>query len=300
MQVLYSMSRDPDLSKKEALRQYRESINRSFELYLFNLWQLVRAAAYAKEDAEKKTSKHLPTEADKRFTAKLWENGSVQSLMRHNQFRGLVSSLQLDSKLDQDITRKLYAEFSTHPEYLEYLDEQEDSEEKDNQVLLNLYKTCMNSELFLDLMEDHFPAWIDDRSLLIGSMKKTIKALPATDDFLDAYKPTEETFKEFGEVLLDQVISKDEELLGWIEPTLKNWDAERVAVVDMILLKMALCELTGFPTIPTKVTLNEFVEISKLYSTDKSKDFINGILDRLLKKLHKEGKINKEGRGLIE
>ena len=81
---------------------------------------------------------------------------------------------------------------------------------------------------------------------------------------------------------------------------MKNWDAERVAVIDMILLKMAVCELVSFPTIPTKVTLNEFVEISKMYSTDKSKDFINGILDRLLKKLEKEGKVTKEGRGLIQ
>ena len=81
---------------------------------------------------------------------------------------------------------------------------------------------------------------------------------------------------------------------------LKNWDSERVAILDMIMLKMALCELLHFPTIPTKVTLNEFVEISKIYSTDKSKDFINGILDRLMKKLQKEEKIVKEGRGLIE
>ena len=84
------------------------------------------------------------------------------------------------------------------------------------------------------------------------------------------------------------------------EPTLKNWDVDRVAIIDMILLKMALSELMIFPTIPTKVTLNEFVEISKMYSTEKSKDFINGILDRLMKKLNKEGKIKKEGRGLLE
>jgi len=81
---------------------------------------------------------------------------------------------------------------------------------------------------------------------------------------------------------------------------LKNWDAERVAILDMVMIKMALCELMHFPTIPTKVTLNEFIEISKLYSTEKSKDFINGVLDKLMKKLEKDGEISKEGRGLIE
>ncbi len=127
-----------------------------------------------------------------------------------------------------------------------------------------------------------------------------MKALPTETDFFEEYRPNAETVEEFGVVLLDNVSNRDKELLELIEPTLKNWDADRVAIIDMILLKMALCELMNFPTIPTKVTLNEFVEISKLYSTDKSKDFINGILDRLMKKLAKDGKIEKEGRGLIE
>lgn len=131
-------------------------------------------------------------------------------------------------------------------------------------------------------------------------MKKTIKALPVDGTFYQEYEPADETVKEFGEVLLKKVCEEDGDLSEIIEPMLKNWDAERVAVIDMILLKMAVCELVSFPTIPTKVTLNEFVEISKLYSTDKSKDFINGILDRLMKKLDKDGKIVKEGRGLIE
>ena len=149
-------------------------------------------------------------------------------------------------------------------------------------------------------MEDFYASWDEDKSLIVGALKKTLKALPAKEDFYEVHRPTEETTVEFGETLLTQVHKTDKELLELIEPTLKNWDAERVAVIDMILLKMALCELLGFPTIPTKVTLNEFVEISKLYSTDKSKDFINGILDRLMKKLHDDGKIKKEGRGLVE
>ena len=94
--------------------------------------------------------------------------------------------------------------------------------------------------------------------------------------------------------------AEDRALFAEIEPTLKNWDADRVAILDMVMLKMALCELLHFPTIPTKVTLNEFVEISKSYSTDKSKEFINGILDHLMKDLLENGRIVKEGRGLQE
>ena len=100
--------------------------------------------------------------------------------------------------------------------------------------------------------------------------------------------------------LLKRTFDDDGPLLEMIKPLLKNWDHERLAVIDMILLKMAIVELLEFKTIPTKVTLNEYVEVSKLYSTPKSKDFINGILDKVLRDLSEEGKIVKEGRGLIE
>jgi len=126
------------------------------------------------------------------------------------------------------------------------------------------------------------------------------KALPLKEATYRQFKPNHETTQEFGHKLLKLVLDQDKALLGIIEPNLKNWDADRVAIIDMILLKMAIGELMNFPSIPTKVTLNEYVEIAKLYSTDKSKDFINGILDRLMKKLESDGQINKSGRGLVE
>ena len=169
-----------------------------------------------------------------------------------------------------------------------------------DRILLFLFKYSVTGEIYNELMDDYFLNWWDDKSLVIGAIKKSIKAMPFDGAYIDAMRPNYETIKEFGESLLLDVINNNEDLLATIEPALNNWDADRVAVIDMIILKMALSELMNFPTIPTKVTLNEFVEIAKLYSTDKSKDFINGILDRLFKKLDKEGKIKKEGRGLVE
>lgn len=296
MQVLYSMNRDTGLDINEALRQYWSSVNRSFELYIFNLWYLIRVADFAKEDQANKRSKHLPTADDLNFEAKLGENEMVRSLAENKGLLAEIKKYQISEKIDTDIVRRLYTEFARSPEYKAYLQGEEDHV----QALLNLFKYMMNSELFEDLVEDFYPTWIDDQSLIVGSIKKTLKALPAEGNFLDEYRPTDETTKEFGEVLLRCVCDKDQDWLALIEPTLKNWDVERVAIIDMILLKMALCELTTFPTIPTKVTINEFVEISKLYSTDKSKDFINGVLDRLMKQMQQDGLIKKEGRGLIE
>jgi N utilization substance protein B len=300
MQVLYSMSRDEKITYPDALRRYRNIIQKSFELYLFNLWTITHVAAYAKEDEQRKNQKLLPSEEDKLFTAKLYENPLTQSMVNHPTLKNLFQQLEPKKKIDEDSIRRLYIEHAKTEEYKKYVHLIQETPKDHTQALLNLYKSCINNEIFTDLLEDNYPSWIDDKSLIVGSIKKTIKALPAELNFLDSYLPSEEATVEFGETLLKNVCSGDQQLLEMIEPTLKNWDAERVAVIDMILLKMALSELLSFPTIPTKVTLNEFVEISKLYSTDKSKDFINGILDRLLKKLTKEGKIKKEGRGLVD
>jgi N utilization substance protein B len=300
MQALYAMSRDEGLSLKDAMSQYRQSVNRSLELYLFNLWLLLQTALFAKEDLARRKAKHLPSEEDKRFNALLCDNPLTRSLLDNGEFLKYIRAYRVEEKMDEDITRTLYADFARLDEYPAYLALKAPSDEDHTNILLLLYKNCVHNEVFNDRIEDFFPTWTDDKSLVVGSVKKTLKALPAPEDFLREYIPAPETVEAFGETLLRESHQNESDLLQLIEPALKNWDVDRVAIIDMILLKMALTELITFPTIPTKVTLNEFVEISKMYSTDKSKDFINGILDRLMKKLQKEGKINKEGRGLIE
>ncbi len=298
--MLYAMSRDKKLSKEEALRQYRDSVRQSFELYLFTLLQLMRIADYARQDAANRMAKLLPTEEDRQFRAKLGENALVRSVLENDGFNRLVRLYKLQDRIEEDKTRQLYYDFAKTDEYKDYLTDPNLENEVHVKILLALYKHCLNNEMFTDWVEDNFSLWEDDESLVVGAIKKTLKALPATLHFYEEYRPSTEATVEFGETLFKKVNEEGAELLQIIEPTLKNWDVERVAIMDMIMLKMALCELTAFPTIPTKVTLNEFVEISKMYSTDKSKDFINGILDRLMKQLNKEGKIKKEGRGLQE
>ena len=167
-------------------------------------------------------------------------------------------------------------------------------------LLLNLYKFLINNELYRETMEDNYYWWDDDESLVVGAMKKTIKALPNNDTFWKEFQPQAEHVKEFGETVLRQVYLGENDLIRMVEPILRNWAIERVAVIDMVLIQMALCEFMYCSSVPPKVTINEFVEISKSYSTEDSKEFINGILDRLMKKLEREGKIFKEGRGLME
>ncbi len=301
MQVIYSMNRGGSLNTSDALNIYRESVSKSYELFVYSIKILVGVTGYALKDYEKRSSKHLPTAKDKVFTAKLYQNPSIQSLVKNPALNDAYRNFNMLDIPNDDIIRSLYASFAKTDEYQNYLANPDTSAEAARDIILTLYKHLIKNESCSDELEEKFPNWIDDKSLVVGAMKKTLKRLPLKDlDYIESYKPTYETITEFGEVLLRKTCDDQKDLMNLIEPTLKNWDADRVAVIDMILLKMALCELLHFPTIPTKVTLNEFVEISKLYSTPKSKDFINGILDRLMKKLNKDGKIKKEGRGLVD
>jgi len=300
MQMLYALSRDPQLTMDEAMRRYRESVGRSFELYIFYLYYIVRIAEYARKDAERRAGKYLPTEEDKQFEPRIFENDLIRSLTGNQELNRLFQRYGMVAKTDEDMVRSLYSEFSKKDSYKAYWQKATATEEDHSEQLLDLARFCLSSESLADAIEYWCPNWEDDKSTVTGALKKTFKALPAKADFYVDYLPPEEAVVEFGEALLEQVHRRNDELQAIIEPNLKNWDVQRVAVLDMIMLKMALCEMLSFPTIPTKVTLNEFVEISKQYSTEKSKDFINGILDRLLKQLAAEGKIKKEGRGLLD
>jgi transcription antitermination protein NusB len=299
MQVLYALnSTHSEPTASQGVKMYRDMVDRSYQLYLFNLLLLLRVAEYARQDEARRKSKLRPSDEDRNFRAILADNASVQSLAKNHQLGKYFNRYQFARYVDVDLVRQLYSDFSQEEAYDVFLRKGKTEVEPVKEVLLELYRFLLNHEHFVSMIEDAFPLWMDDRSLIVGAMKKTLKGLPAEENFTDGYRPSYETVTEFGESLLSKTLDTDAELLALIEPVLKNWDADRVAIIDMILIKMALSEFITFPTIPTKVTLNEYLDISKAYSTDKSKEFVNGILDRLMRKLKEEGLIQKEGRGL--
>ncbi|MBK8425927.1 MAG: transcription antitermination factor NusB [Lewinellaceae bacterium] len=300
MQLLYMLNRDEQIAFTDLVKDYNEGIWKTYELYIFQLHLLLKVAQFAEKDAANRIAKLLPGDDDRSFTPRLYENECTQSLANHVAFLNIAAKYKVNEGLDEDHIRTLYQAFYETDEYKNYLALPEPTVDEHRKVLVELYRLLVNHDLFIEMSEDRYNNWQDDESLVTGAMKKTLKVMPVQGEFYKEHEPADETVREFGEQLLRKTCQEDLALFNEIEPTLKNWDADRVAILDMIMLKMALCELLHFPTIPTKVTLNEYVEISKTYSTDKSKDFINGILDRLMKKLLKEERIVKEGRGLIE
>jgi transcription antitermination protein NusB len=300
MQLLYAKNRDTELTLNELHQQYDNYGKRTLELYLLNFHQLLEVAHYAIKDEVNRRAKHIPTEDDKKFTAKLYKNDLLEPFILRGAYSKAIKKFLIDGFLEEDTTRLFYQKFLETDCYKQFMAKSDATKEDCRYVLLELYKFLYNNESFAEMMEDFSPSWIDDDSLIIGAIKKTIKALPTESEFHHDFNEEDHLTMAFGAQLLIKSYKQDEALLEDIKPMLKNWDAERVATIDMILMKMALAELLFFPTIPTKVTINEYVDISKMYSTDKSKDFVNGILDRLMKKLKEEQRIVKEGRGLIE
>jgi len=299
MQVLFSLNRDDAFTFKEAKKRYWASIEEAFTLYLFNLYCLIQISKESLADGKKRKGKHLPSDEDKTFTPKLYENDLIQALESNKKLQQEFKSLDLDGIINLDYIKKIYIEFATNEVYKEYLAKASTNEDH-LEILLELFRICRKHEFFVEQMDDHFTNWLDDKSVVIGTIKKTLKELPEVEaTHYKEYYPDDETCKSFGLKLLESTHKKNDDLLTLIKPALQNWDHERLAIIDMILIKMALVEFLELETIPTKVTINEYMEVSKMYSTPKSKDFINGILDKLLKDLEAEGKIKKEGRGLI-
>ena len=300
MQLLYAKSRDTEVTLSDLVRRYENYGTRTLELYLLNFHQFLEVAHYAIKDEVTRKAKLLPSEKDKLFDARLYRNDVVQQFIGQGAYEKAIKKHHINGRIDTDATAVFYRKFLETDAYKSYIAKAETADHDHRTVLVELYKFLYTSEDFHELMEDFTPSWIDDDSLIIGATKKTIKAMPSESDFYDGFTEEDRLTTQFGEQLLIKSYKQDETLLEDIKPMLKNWEADRVATIDMILMKMALCELLCFPTIPTKVTINEYVDISKMYSTDKSKDFVNGILDRLMKQLKEDGRIVKEGRGLVE
>lgn len=300
MQLLYSLDRDPGVSHHEILSRYDKAVDLAFESLLFNLFLMMEITHQAVVDRDTRQGKLRPDQDDLNWNAKLFENNLIKSLFQNKALRKYFDDRSFGSRIDQDLLMKMYGTISRSPEYRKYVFTEVD-DAGHREFLLDIYRDLRKNEIYEEMVDDQYPFWQEDKSLVIGAFKKIIKQLPDTKErFFEDYLPDDDTVKDFGRRLIAVTMEQAEELEKLIEPTLQNWDMERLAVLDVIIIKMALVEFLFFPTIPTKVTLDEYVDISKEYSTPKSKDFVNGILDKLMKTLAEEGKIKKEGRGLME
>lgn len=301
MQCLYALERGAYDNTTMATNALNKSLEQSYAAACFIIYTLADVASYANTEAEKRANKKLPTKEDLNFNTKIAENTIVQAILNTATFKKAVETYKLGYLLSDDLKKDLFRQLIDMPFYQKYIEASDKAVKDDQLVLLNLYnKVLSKNEDYQQLLEEQFPGWIDDQAH-IGFLMNQFLEKVTSESFakqFDGLNINEEDI-EFAKDLLATATANEAAYNELIEPKLQNWEIERVASMDMIIMRMALSELLEFPFIPKKVTINEYIEIAKLYSTPKSKDFVNGILDKLMKELEDDGKIVKKGRGLM-
>ncbi|MGN6603571.1 MAG: transcription antitermination factor NusB [Ginsengibacter sp.] len=291
MQTLYSIeSMNKETRAGEPLQMLKKNLENAQQLFTFLVYYIIEVARYSEKDALQKSQKYLPSESDLKVNTKIAGNELLWMIMENSYFKQSVEKFKIKYLVDDELVRKSYFKLINLPEYKEYIAEPSRDKKSERKIFEIIFSEIMiENQDFLSDVEEKFIHWDDDAEMMIVLMSKFLNK-PSTFDFTQLVG--EEKMK-FATDLLQSVIDKDKYCLELIKPKLKNWDLERIALLDMILLKMGVCELLYFETIPTKVTINEYIDLGKEYSTEQSGHFINGILDNIHKELLAQNKIHK-------
>ncbi|WP_298325349.1 transcription antitermination factor NusB [uncultured Dokdonia sp.] len=302
MQTIYALGSKEHFDLQQEDKFTVESMNQMYNLYLLMLDLMVEVHAFAKAEQEKFSKKILATEEEKNPNTKFIQNQVLVKLSDNAELRDEVSKRKLKNwRMNDEYVTLIYNELINSELYASYMEQGESDFKSDKKFLVAAYTEIIapNDKLY-DYIEDARLTWIDDIPMVnMAVLKRIGKMKPASPESMllpVLFKNDEDLL--FGTTLLEKTVANEEFLSSEISENTPNWDKERIADVDMVLIKMALCEFLKFPTIPVKVTINEYLEIAKEYSTPKSSIFINGILDKLVKQYESEKRLKKEGRGL--
>ncbi|NND93546.1 MAG: transcription antitermination factor NusB [Flavobacteriales bacterium] len=300
----YFQEDDKDLPKSE--RQLFFSIEKFHELYIYLLSMMERLHFLRKEKLDLQTKRIMGTVEDKNPNRRFIENPIFLELEANQELEANCQKYKIQWDEDtMDIIRDIHQKTIKTEAYSLYMDEDSGPIEAEVKIVSDIFKQCVaNNDLVQHFLDERSIFWADDLDLAASMALRTLKAFKNTSklgegQLLSLYKEPEEE-KEFVRELFRKTILQSNENELYIDSATKNWDLERIAYMDMVLMKMALAEARTFKSIPTKVTMNEYIELSKYYSTPKSSTFINGVLDKLFDELKEQGEIKKMGRGLFE
>ena len=304
LQILYAFYQSDEKDVLKAEKELLLSIERMYDLYIYLLLTLPELTKAASLKIEEKKKKLRPTPEDLNPNRKFVDNALIMSLSSNDQLRKLSEKRKVNwmGAENQEIFRKMFLHVLGTETYFEHMENGLYGDDEDKSFAVQLFKNeVVNSDYLHHFFEEKSIHWLDDIDLCCSMAIKAMKTWKKQDNYfeiLPLFKENDEE-KSFVTSLIKETLLKDEENNILIAQLAANWELDRIATMDIILLKMGITELQIFNEIPTKVTLNEYIEISKFYSTPKSNTFINGILDKAIESLKKEGKIVKIGRGLL-
>lgn len=302
LQALYSFFQSEGDNFGKSQKETLTGIERIYDLYVYLLLTFSELKTISEHRMDENKKKIRPSDDEMKPNLKFVSNVIIDSLESNVNLRTESENRKVNWVGDehQEMFRKMSLVIKESETFDLYMNNGESGFEEDKAFLIDLFKTQIaNSPLLYNFFEEKNIHWIDDIDLACTMVVKTIKAFEEGKDhsILNLYKDKEDELN-FVTQLLQKTVVFDKENESLIDELTQNWELDRIAKMDVILMKMAITELQIFNSIPTKVTLNEYIEISKFYSTPKSNKFINGVLDKAINRLVKEGKINKVGRGL--
>jgi len=290
MQVLYQLESGETTADIDAIKILENRLDQTPRLLTYLIYFLTEVARYAEKDAAIKDSRHLFTAEDKNINTKIAGNTILWAILENQSYTQAMSKYKFSFDYTEDIVRKAYEELVASEKYSQYIQQQNRDYKNEKEILSFIFSDLMlPNVIFIFLIEENFINWYDDAEMLVPLMTGLLQKPSA----LNLQQMPDAEKKTFAKELLRTVISKKDHVTELIKVRLKNWDPDRIAVLDMILMQMGVCEFLYFETIPPKVTINEYIDLAKDYSTAQSGHFVNGILDGIHKDLVARNEIYK-------
>jgi N utilization substance protein B len=292
MQTLYAGLQEDAVTPDKAamVKTLTRHLDESIEISVALIHVITEVARYAEKDARLRASKHLPTESDLNVNTKLAGNTLLWHILEHPTYKQINAQLKPSLKIPDESIRKLYIELVSSATYKTYINTEGREKKQEKEILVYIFKDLiLPNEGFTDLIEELFIHWQDDAEMIEALILNFLNK-PDTYNFLQFISLEK---RQYAQDLLIAVIDKKEICEKLIHDKLQNWDPERIALLDMIMMRMGICEFLYFETIPPKVTINEYIDLAKDYSTPQSGHFVNGILDSIHKELTLENKLHK-------
>jgi N utilization substance protein B len=303
MQMVYAFNKRGDVSIQEMEKELFHSISKSYELYHFLLLLLTDIHSHAVDRIEKGKNKKIPSPADLNPNKRFIENKLLRQLASNPQLLQYQEASGISWANNTDVIRSVFKQVVESSQYEAYMEMETSSYDEDKKFIVKLVeKVIAQYEPLYAHIEEQGIFWNDEAEFIVSMVIKTLKEFEEErgDDqvFQTEFKDPDD--KDFVARLFRKSLLNQKEFVALIKTYAQNWDLDRVAYMDIVLMQIALSEILEFPNIPVKVSLNEYIELAKHYSTPKSSLFINGILDKVVEHLKSEGRFNKTGRGLVE
>jgi N utilization substance protein B len=308
LQALYAYFQSGNQDILQGERQLLLSINKLHELFIYQLSFLIETTRFAEQRLEENRKKHFPTEDDLNPSLNFIQNKVLAAIDNNSDYRKKEDLYKINWSKDQDLVRRFYQLMRETPEYEQYIKIEKTTFNQDKKFVgFLIEKLFTKFELLQFFYEEKSIYFVDDFHLVSELMLRYVKFLDEKADKFNLlpsiYRTENDEVNEdlvFVKDLFRKTISHSEEYGKLIAGYTSNWEQDRIAVMDMLILKMALTELVEFSAIPVKVSMNEYIEISKFFSTNRSSIFVNGILDRMIHDFKEDGRILKRGRGLLD